>query len=259
MTNDTTCDQDRQVSLFQAFGWFTLICMMVCSCASLARMPGISSEESISLSSAIPILFTWTSMTILYVYRRKFAPLVMHCFLPVLIAVFLVLPGHMRTGSGLALAAAMVISMIISSLFYSQVALLEFVSKTRRPVPFLIGYAAAGMLVTMGICMVFPSLNSGRPDGPAAVFGALLGFWVGVHEVVARSRYRNKKIAGVKLGGITAAGFLGAVFGPMLNELVTRNYLVDYFIPPRWSPAIGFLTATLAFSVLWVCQRNLKR
>lgn len=239
-----------QVSITKMFWWTTL-----CGFAfgSISKFPDLF-DAGFSGATAIPttvlIVVSWLLFLAWYWEQKNHAAIVVH-----VAGIVLIFPLSLtvaRNSILLISLATLLWSQVLSIIFGVLTALSNAIRRHGKPASHLVYCLVGGAGMVAAIFGSFASLVNGFLDLRAIAAGAMIGFWMGFYQAMAKSRwFQDCRILGVRTRPIATAGFLMSFFPPILIVIANATVLSGvYYVPVWFSPSLGFVAA-IAVIVLW--------
>ena len=229
----------QQITLRELLVWFVLLSAYFTILSAQSSIQQAFQSPSFVPPAWFLYLACWIILLVHYIHLRQIVPGLIHTVVP-LLAVFLCYSLGVRTKEILTPACAAAIWFGAVAAFPVSIAKsIEFgFGKESNFVGYFCFNVFVSMLILVPVCVVGYWILA-RKVVPPIVFGVLLSLWCGLYQSMSTSeRWRKSEFLGMSTRVLVTAGFLGALFGPIAYWYLSRWYGL-YFIPPRYSPAIG--------------------
>ena len=238
---------NSQVSIKSMFWWVTLSAF---AAGSFSKFPELFNDFSEVPSGPTIglIVASWFAFLVWHWQQRNYSAIAIHVLVAVVISfMFYIFRMIATDGSAfiVILLATLLSSQAFSILFGLSAVISNAIQRNGKPISFPIYCVLGSTLIVAAICGIGPSMMKGFPDMQYISMGAMIGFWMGIYQATAKSKWlKDCRISGVSMRPIVTVGFLVGFFAPIFFSIANQTIFTGIYYIPVWiSPALGFVAA----------------
>ncbi|MBW3598109.1 MAG: hypothetical protein KY475_12625 [Planctomycetes bacterium] len=235
-------------SLADAFWWMVLAAAYF---AVLAAFPVVFRSFEYDRQPPWPTAVTtsgcWLLLLGYYLRRPRFSVITVHTAPLILVIVVFMIAQDAAYARGAAMAlAAAACGVAFSMPFHLAKEISQATLSQASPATRLWVNLGGAIVLTVLLISLIPSIALQAIFVPGVVFGALLGFWLGLYQAAATTpAIARARVLGLSVRGLAIGGFLGGLFGPLAHWII-NTYGFGYVpLPMRFTPLYGAPIALL--------------
>ncbi len=237
-----------QISIKKMFWWVTLSAFAAGSFSKFPEIIGLGLVGLPAGPSIVLIIASWIVFLIWHWQQRNHGAIVIHVVTVALMLLFMAMFFSNVDAFYLILLSTMLCSQVLSIVLGLTANISKAIQHHGKSASFLVYCVVGATLILATLCGIGPSLQKGFPDFHSITMGAMIGFWMGLYQATAKSKWiQEKRFLGAKPRHIVLAGFLFSFFSPMFfgfaNQTIFRG--AYYYLPAWISPALGFVAAAI--------------